>query len=213
MIGETAILAKLYKNPKDLTEYNEKIEAMLAARPNLPPFPYNGRTYVQIAWPLGKVGNGRGDFLGFVMPEVDLQASTELDHVLQKAMRARKGIPEFYGTRVLLAANLAALIAELHGLGHYMIDMKPLNMRFYPHAWYMAILDTDGFSINGKRRLPAHQFSDDYIAPEARGIPAEKLGLEQDLFALVSRSRNTCDHSPADLRRDDRWESGRLGFV
>ncbi|MFZ1965170.1 MAG: DNA methyltransferase [Roseiarcus sp.] len=30
---------------------------------------------------------------------------------------------------------------------------------------------------------------------------------------LVSRSRNTCDHSPADLRRDDRWESGRLGFV
>jgi hypothetical protein len=186
VVGEPGIVVKLYKDPKDLPAYNQKIESMLAARPNLPPFSYNGRTYVQIAWPLGKVCNGRGDFLGFVMPEVDIQASTELENVLQKAMRTRKGISEFYGTRVLLAANLAALMAELHALGHHMIDMKPINMRFYPHAWYMAILDTDGFSINGQCRLPGHQYSDEYIAPEARGKSPESLGLEQDLFALAT---------------------------
>jgi hypothetical protein len=49
----------------------------------------------------------------------------------------------------------------------------------------MAILDTDGFSINGARRLPARQFSDEYIAPEAQDKKPEQLGLEQDLFALT----------------------------
>jgi len=77
-------------------------------------------------------------------------------------------------------------MAELHALGHHMIDMKPINLRFYPEAWYMAILDTDGFSINGPRRLPARQFSDEYIAPEARGKLPESLGVEQDLFALAT---------------------------
>jgi uncharacterized protein YecT (DUF1311 family) len=185
VIGEAGLLAKLYIKQKDLPEYKLKIEAMLAARPNLPPFLYNGRNYVQIAWPVGMVYR-RLDFVGFVMPEVDFQASTELDNVLQKAMRTRKAIPEFYGARVLLAANLAALLAELHKLGHYMVDVKPVNMRFYPGAWYMAILDTDGFSINGRRRYPARQFSDEYIAPEARGKPPETLGLEEDLFALAT---------------------------
>lgn len=184
VVGDPGIVVKLYKNPKDTFEYSEKIAAMLAAPPDLPPFLYNGQTYVQIAWPLGTVSNGSGDFLGFVMPAVDIQSSVDLENILQKATRTRKGLPEFYGARVLLAANLAALMAELHGLGHHMIDMKPINMRFYPHAWYMAIIDTDGFSINGQRRFPARQFSDEYIAPEARGMSPEKLGLEQDLFAL-----------------------------
>jgi hypothetical protein len=185
VIGEPGIVAKLYKDPKDLVEYQEKIAAMLAAPPNLQAFAYGGRTYVQIAWPIARVSDGRGDFLGFVMPEVDFTESTELENILQRSARQRKQLPEFYGARVLLAANLAALTAELHALGHYMIDMKPMNMRFYSRASYMAILDTDGFSINGVRRLPARQFSDEYIAPEARGKKPEQLGLEQDRFALA----------------------------
>jgi hypothetical protein len=157
---------------------------MLAAPPQLPAFGYKACTYVQIAWPIATIIDG-GGFRGFVMPEVNFRDSTELENILQKSVRKRKQLPEFYGTRVLLAANLAALMAELHALGHYMVDMKPMNMRFYPEAWYMAILDTDGFSINGKRRQPARQFSDEYIAPEAKGKKPEQLGQEQDLFALA----------------------------
>ncbi len=184
VIGEPGIVVKLYKERKDLPEYEEKIAAMLAAPPYLPAFSYNGRSYVQIAWPTARVVDGQG-FRGFVMPEVDFRASTELENILQRSARQRKQLPEFYGARVLLAANLAALMANLHALGHYMVDMKPMNMRFYPHAWYMAILDTDGFSINGTRRLPARQFSDEYIAPDARGKKPEQLGLEQDQFSLA----------------------------
>lgn len=183
--GSAGDVVKLYKDPETLPEYEEKIGAMLGAPPSLARFVQNGRTYVQIAWPTAKVFDETGKFAGFKMPEVDFQASTELENMLQKSARKQKKLPEFYGVRVLLAANMAALCAELHKLGHYMVDMKPVNMRFYPQSSYMAILDTDGFSINGKRRLPARQFSDEYIAPEAKGKAPESLGEEQDRFSLA----------------------------
>src|SRR5215813_10156138 len=185
VIGEAGIVAKLYKEKNDLQEYREKIAAMLASPPNLPPSSHNGHTFVQIAWPIASIVENGSQFRGFIMPEVDLQASTELGNILQKSIRQHKQLPEFYGGRVLLAANLAALMTELHAQGHYMVDMKPTNLRFYPSAWQMAILDTDGFSINGSRRFPSLQFSDEYIAPEAQNQKPEQLGLEQDLFALA----------------------------
>jgi hypothetical protein len=158
---------------------------MLDAAPNLPKISHGGRTYVQIAWPTAGVIDGYGGFRGFVMPEVDFKSSTVLENILQKSARRSKGLPEFYGARVHLATNMAALMAELHALDHYMVDMKPANMRFYPQAWYMAILDTDGFSINGTRRLPARHYSDEYIAPEAQGKAPSQLELQQDLFAMA----------------------------
>jgi hypothetical protein len=178
-------IAKLYKEGNDLSEYSEKICAMLAAPPSLPALSINGQHAVQIAWPTGPIVDGRGNFRGFVMPEVDFQAATELENILQKSMRRKKGLPEFYGVRVLLAANLASLTAELHAAEHFMIDMKPSNLRFYPDSLSMAIIDCDGFSINGRIRIPARQFSDEYIAPEARGKTPDQLGLTQDLFALA----------------------------
>jgi hypothetical protein len=185
IVGEPGVVAKLYKNPKDLPEYRAKISAMLLARPNLPSFKHDGREYVQIAWPTAAIVDKKGGFRGFLMPEVDFQASTELENILQRSARLRKQLPEFSGARVLLAANLAALMADLHALGHYMVDMKPINMRFYPRRWNLAILDTDGFSVNGVNRVPAKQFSDEYIAPEAAGKKPEQLGHDQDCFALA----------------------------
>jgi serine/threonine protein kinase len=183
VIGSQDFLAKIYKGKNNLKEYEEKIDAMLLYRPDLPLFSNQGKTYVQIAWPEAKVVR-RGHFVGFIMKEVNLQASTTLSNMLQKSTRKFNGLPEYYGARVHLALNLALLMVELHTLGHYMIDMKPQNIRFYPGPFYLAILDTDGFSINGSRRFPARMYSDEFIAPEAQGLKPEQLGLEQDLFAL-----------------------------
>ena len=185
VLGEPEIVVKLYTDLKHTAEYREKIAAMLDAAPSLPKISHGGRTYVQIAWPTAGVIDGYGGFRGFVMPEVDFKSSTVLENILQKSARRSKGLPEFYGARVHLAANMAALMAELRALSHYMVDMKPANMRFYPQAWYMAILDTDGFSINGSRRLPARHYSDEYIAPEAQGQAPSQLELQQDLFAMA----------------------------
>jgi hypothetical protein len=205
VVGEKGVVAKLYKEPKELPEYHKKITGMMAAPPRLAPISFNGRTCVQIAWPMAQVLDKQGGFCGFLMPEVDFQASTELENILQRSARQRKQLPEFYGFRVQLAANLAALMAELHALRHYMVDMKPMNMRFYPSTWYMAILDTDGFSINGTPRLPARQFSDEYIAPEAQRKLPEQLGLDQDLFALaviIFRLLNNGIHPYQGMGRD-----------
>ncbi len=185
--GKPGVVAKLYKDSSERPAYEKKVTAMLAARPNLQPISVHGRSYIQIAWPTAAIVDGTGAFCGFLMPEIDLNAATELENVLQKKRRERKKISNFFGARVLLAANLAALIAELHSLGHFMIDMKPENMRFYPGAWYMAVLDTDGFSINaGSSRIPSAQFSDGYIAPEAKAKTPDQLGIEQDHFALAT---------------------------
>src|SRR6516225_1024290 len=74
VVGERSVVAKLYKDRNSLPEYEEKIAAMLAAPPLLPAFSYNGRTYVQIAWPTATIVDGTG-FRGFVMPEVNVQDS------------------------------------------------------------------------------------------------------------------------------------------
>lgn len=200
------LVAKIYRTPEDRRQYQGKVEDMIRRAPNLPPIVEGGKTYVQIAWPTAILSDRAGDFLGFVMPIVDFKAATELENVLQRSSRQNLGLPEFYGGRLLLAANLAALMAELHAQAHYFIDMKPVNVRFYPGAWYLAILDTDGFSIQGTQRWPAHQFSFEYIAPEAVGKTPPQLGIEQDLFALaviVFRLLNNGVHPYQGIDRQD----------
>lgn len=184
--GKPGMVAKIYLAAADRRAYATKIETMLARPPSLPEIVEKGQRCVQIAWPTEMIEDAAGAFAGFIMPEVDFKKSRMLEDVLQKGTRKLDSIAEFYGYRVLLAANLAALMAELHARGHYMVDMKPENMRFYPDLWYMAILDTDGFSIKGTRtRIPSDQVSDNYIAPEARGKSPRDLGKSQDLFALA----------------------------
>jgi hypothetical protein len=44
VIGEPGIVVKIYKDPKDLKEYEEKVEAMLMAPPELPRLPLKAGT-------------------------------------------------------------------------------------------------------------------------------------------------------------------------
>lgn len=179
--------AKLYHDPEEARRYEAKIEAMLARPPELPPGTRSGLTYPQIAWPVAKLHDRAGNFIGFLMPEIDFGRSTSLVNLLQKNSRKLEGISDYYGYRVLVARNLASVFAELHRAGHHMIDMKPANLRFYPAVSWMAVVDADGFSIAGVNgRLGALQLSDEYIAPESWKRKPAELGLEQDLFALAA---------------------------
>lgn len=178
--------AKIYKSIKEAAEYEEKIGLMLTSRPNLPDICVGGVECRQIAWPEARILDHTGRFAGFVMPEIDFAQSRPLESILQKNSRRADNIDERYELRIVLAANLASVFAELHRVGHYMIDMKPDNLRFYPKQGYLAVVDADGFSIKGpNKRLPSHQFTDNYIAPEGRGRRPETMAVDQDLFALA----------------------------
>lgn len=185
--GAPAQVAKLYHPHLDRNANQRKLGAMLELTPELPDKLENGKRYVQIAWPQAAVHDRQGGFLGFVMPLLDMAHTAELEQVLQERQARAAGLPVGLGPKMTLAANLAGVLAALHQQQHYVVDLKPVNLRFYRDSLYIAMLDCDGFSIQGKgERYRAEQFTTDYLAPECqrKGMPA---GAEpaQDRFALA----------------------------
>ena len=132
-----------------------------------------------------------GNFIGYVMPEVDFKKSKSLENMLQKRMRQYHDLPGNYGYRISAAYNLSVAVAALHAVDHHIIDLKPTNCRLDPKRMLISIVDTDGFSISGSgsKRYHADQFTPEYIAPEALKKDArevsETIGEQQDLFALA----------------------------
>lgn len=181
-------VAKLYHPTIDRAVYERKVEAMLTLVPDLPDRVEHGRRYVQIAWPTAQARDGRRRFLGFLMPLLDIAATEELEPVLQERQALAKGLPTALGAKITLAANLASVLAALHRQQHYVVDLKPVNLRFYRDSLYIALLDCDGFSIHGPggERFHAQQYTPDYLAPEFQANGLDARGeLAQDLFALA----------------------------
>jgi hypothetical protein len=207
-------VAKLYHPGFDVRQATRKLAAMLRATPNLPVIVEGGQRYIQIAWPTTTLHERNGPLCGFLMPTIDIAATCELELVLQDKQARAHGLPTGLGARATLAANLAAVIAELHAQHYYVVDLKPVNLRFYRQALYMALLDCDGLSvITPQERFHATQFTPDYLAPEFQSgrIPGD--GEEQqDRFALAVivfqllnfglhpfAGRPSGDHVPTDL--------------
>ena len=183
----TGMVAKIYKTDKDRLLYAPKLKAMIQ---NPPKLDKGGSNFPQVAWPISSVEDKSGNFIGFVMPEVDFEKSKSLENMLQTRMRKYHKLPENYGYRLSAAFNLTVAVAALHAAGHQIIDLKPTNCRLDPKRMLISIVDTDGFSISGadKERYHADQFTPEYIAPEALKKDAravsETIGEQQDLFAL-----------------------------
>lgn len=185
--GSTTEVAKIYHASVDHAHYARKVEAMLKLSPKLPDLSDGGKRFVQIAWPEATLRDKQGRFLGFLMPAVDVRATSELECILQEKQARALKLPTGLGAKMTLAANLAAVIAELHAQRHYVVDLKPVNLRFYPQSLYMAMLDCDGFSIQGEgERFAAPQITPDYLAPEFQLRALTDAGEEQqDRFALA----------------------------
>lgn len=179
-------VAKIYHANVDHALYERKVAAMLRLSPELPDLVEGAQRHVQIAWPQALLRDGQGRFLGFLMPAVDVKATSELEVVLQERQARVARLPTGLGAKITLAANLSAVLAALHQQHHYVVDLKPVNLRFYPRSLYMAMLDCDGFSIQGQgERFPAPQFTPDYLAPEFQRTGITTAGEEQqDRFAL-----------------------------
>jgi eukaryotic-like serine/threonine-protein kinase len=185
--SEPELVAKIYHAGMDLALYERKIQAMLLLTPNLPDLIEGGTRITQIAWPQALLRDSSGRFRGFSMPRLHLDDTIELEYVLQERQARAAGLPVGLGARMTLAANVSALVAELHRQKHYVVDLKPVNIRFYRHSLHLAMLDCDGFSIHSeKERFPAPQYTADYLAPEFHQ-KSMLVGAEenQDRFALA----------------------------
>lgn len=190
--GDPSRVVKIYHAQtlqSDGLTYQNRIAAMLRQSPTLPAVQERGRHYVQIAWPLALAmeNSSSQGFLGFAMPALDVAGTVEIEWVLNDKQAAKKGLRSDLGARVTLARQMAGVLSALHDAKHYVVDLKPINARFYKDALYMAFLDCDGFSIaDGTNRIPAPQFTTEYLAPEfqSRGNPNDDPE-QQDRFALA----------------------------
>jgi hypothetical protein len=217
--GSPDLVAKIYHSQVDHTIYERKVEAMIKLVPDLPDISEGGVREVQIAWPRFLLRNERRRFVGYAMPVIDFATSVEIECVLQERQARAQQLPTGLGAKVTIAANLASVIAELHHMGHYVVDLKPVNLRFYRQSMHIAMLDCDGFSIKGDgERFSAPQYTPEYLAPEfhqpelSGGSDLTSNEESQDRFALAVivfqllnfgihpfTGRPTSDRTPTDI--------------
>ena len=182
---------KIY-HPKTLEDegqaYEAKLECMLGNSPSVTSIRSKNGPIIQIAWPLASAYTAKGEFVGFAMPMIDIRRTTELEFALSRKLSEREGVPFNLGVGISLAHNLAAIVNNIHLSGHAIVDLKPINLKFYKDEFYVSVLDCDGFYIN----LPgssseAPQVTLDYLAPEFQGktIKSIEQAEFQDRFALA----------------------------
>lgn len=180
------MVAKIFHNKSKSSTNRQKLEAMLHNRPHFPSAVKDGINYVQIAWPEALLEDESGFCVGYLMPFIKMSESVSLDHLMQKAIRKKLNLSENYAYRIFAAYNLASMVTALHKCGHYIVDMKPSNVSVYKGNMMVAMVDCDGFSIQGERgRYPAEFVSEEYIYPEGMEQSCVEMGEGQDKFALA----------------------------
>lgn len=182
----SSLVAKIFHNTAKSKTNRQKLEGMLLNRPNFDPVDIEGVSYPQIAWPEAILEDNKGFCVGYLMPLIQMDKAVSLDHLIQKAVRKKLQLTEKYAYRVFAAYNLASMVTSLHKCGHYIVDLKPSNVFVYKENMLVAMIDCDGFSIQGeKNRYPAEFVSEEYIYPEGMDLSCGEMGEEQDKFALA----------------------------
>ena len=160
--GRPESVVKIFHNTEKSASNRKKLQAMLLNKPNFRPVDINGTEFTQIAWPEAILDDEQGFCVGYMMPLINLNEAVSLDHLMQKAIRQKLKLSEKYAYRVFAAYNVASMVTALHKCGHYIIDLKPSNLYVYKENMLVAVVDCDGFSIQGEGdiRYPAEFVSE-----------------------------------------------------
>jgi len=181
--GRPALVAKVHHRGAT------PAEAKLAWMKDHPPTdPTRALKHVSIAWPRDLLYNGRGAFVGFLMPRVDNAAP--LFDVFNPTRRARV-LPGFNGLYLhRTARNLASAVGALHARDYVVGDLNEGNILVTPTA-LVALIDTDSFQVRAHQGARATVYpcpvgKAEYTPPELQGQPFGHLirEPEHDRFAL-----------------------------
>lgn len=190
-IGGKQYAAKIYHDPGKLDV--KKLSAMIGNPPTTLVAKTAGIEYPTYAWPIAILLDAKKKSVGFLMPLIDLNNSFTLDYYYDPGLIGKLNSADEHALsyRVEIAANLSALLSDLHKHHHFFIDLKPQNIRVFKKTHAVTLIDCDGFSIydpSTGKTYPATMYSADYISPEAlrSKLPAQDLKVGQDLFALAT---------------------------
>jgi len=166
------IVCKIYHRDQ-LTHSRElKIDLMLSKEVKL----HN------ICWPIDKVTNHDGTFVGFLMSRVNGQALSIT--VFAKPLLIKK-FPHWHRSELIsLSITILKTIQQLHKINVLIGDINPQNILVESNK-KIWIVDTDSFQIEG---YPCPVGTDSFTPPERQGHNYTKFlrTLDDELFAITT---------------------------
>lgn len=218
VVGEAGTVAKVYHTRMGATHASRaKLTRMLSQPPRHLTVSVKDVVRPVFSWPTHIIDDAHGNVAGFLMQEVPASESFALTRYLSHRLRTSLSDNDrSLTTRVRICCNLAAVVADLHRQGHFVIDLKPDNIRVYKDTGVVCLLDNDGFSVagaDGHARHPASAITEDY---KAREIVSGQLAIEDILddrtdryalavllFQVLNNGQHPYQGKP--LMRTDQW--------
>jgi DNA-binding helix-hairpin-helix protein with protein kinase domain len=175
-------VAKVYHPQHRTAERRRKLELMIADPPD---DSERAQGHASIAWPTDLVFDGRGGFLGFLMPGIDTGTTRKLVDVYNVSSYP-KGLT--WADLLLVARNLAVALAALHQKGYVVGDLNESNILVARND-LITFVDCDSMQVRDGAtgqvfRCPVGK--GEYSPPELQGVSfgAVDRTPESDAFAL-----------------------------
>ncbi len=168
-------LAKIYAEEKPVQQ-REKLETLAAIK--------DARVRKIAALPEDVLTDNAGRLAGFVMPEV--KNARPLHELISPVDRLRY-FPHFsYKNLVMIAANIARVVASCHVAGLVIADVNTRNLLVTPGG-IGHLVDSDSVQIGDGRRHRCDVAMEEFLAPELHGRRLEQLPRTpaHDSFALA----------------------------
>lgn len=145
------LVCKIFKREKLTVWRREKLEYMVSN-----PINHSGK-HSSICWPQELVTNGRGAFVGYIMPEA---VGKPLHYIISDVSDKKRFVKNKHQL-VEICRSLANAFHSLHENHVIMGDVSPSNILF--DNGRITLIDMDSVQVGG---FPCKMFTEGFVAPE-----------------------------------------------
>ena len=155
LAGNDKKLAKIYLPGIANVEPEKKLDFIVKNPPN-------ANVLNQVAWPLDVLYDSNQQFCGFIMPELNINAT--LGDIYHYCPIASFSIRQ----KIRICQNICAVITAVHAAGYVIGDFNPQNIGVDKKTGTVAFLDVDSYHVtdNFNKVYRCNVCADGYAAPE-----------------------------------------------
>ncbi len=137
VIGNSQIVAKIYKNGLNTQDKERKLVTMVDNPPEK-------SVMSQISWPLDVLYDNQHVFVGFIMPKLSINEDLNVIYEFGPSAKYPKIT---WSNKIVIAKNLCAVLDAVHEAGHVVGDFNPKNISVDPTSGHIVFVDTDSYHI------------------------------------------------------------------
>ena len=127
-------MVKVYKPGIMTHELERKLKVMIEHPPN-------ESVLSQVAWPLDAIYDDKMQCIGFIMPELSINAE------LGEIYKYPSTLPLSVHQKINIAQNICVVISEVHKAGYIFGDFNPRNIGLDKNTGLVSFLDTDTYHV------------------------------------------------------------------